>query len=418
MRSNTQTAGPEAYLDAYPAATMDVASLMLAAMDNSVEAGLSNLRLLIADDQIDVLEALRLLLKAVGCKVQTADSPAGLLRAVGDQPFDLILMDMNYSRDTTSGQEGLHLLDQLRAHGVAAPIVVMTAWGDVELAVEAMRRGAADFVQKPWDNTRLVRTLENQARTAARLRRVHEREKSDLDIARKVQQNLFPHRDYPLRTIAYAGCCVPASAVGGDYYDYFPLGDRQVGFVLADVSGKGVSAALLMSNLQAMFRSQAKLAPANAPALLESVNQLFYGVTEPERYATLFFARYDDETRRLRYINCGHTPPFLLRAGGSVERLDPTAMVIGLVTDWTAGEGEVQLAPGDVLVIVSDGVTEAGMDGDDEEFGESRLVDLLQANRNETPPVLIERVIDAVRDFSSVAQGDDITVVAIQALAG
>lgn len=393
---------------------MDVTLLMLPAVENSADPGLRDLRLLIADDQIDVLEALRLLLKGVGCKVQTADSPATVLGAVGDQAFDLILMDMNYSRDTTSGQEGLHLLDHLRSRGVVAPIVVMTAWGDVELAVEAMRRGASDFVQKPWDNKRLIRTLENQARGAARQRRAHEREKSDLDIARKVQQNLFPHHTYDMRTIAYAGCCVPASAVGGDYFDYLPLGGQQLGFVLADVSGKGVSAALLMSNLQAMFRSQAKLAPANAPMLLETINQLFYGVTEPERYATLFFARYDDDSRRLNYINCGHTPPFLLRADGSVSRLEPTAMVVGLITDWTAEEGELQLAPGDILVIVSDGVTEAGMETEDE-FGESRLLGVLQANRDESPKILIDRIIDAVREFSSEEQSDDITVVAIQA---
>src|SRR5439155_391632 len=128
-------------------------------------------RVLIADDQPDVLEALRLLLKGEGYKIESAGSPAAILDAIDGEEFDAVLMDLNYARDTTSGQEGLDLLSQLRTHDQTLPIVVMTAWGSVEVAVEAMRRGARDFVQKPWDNARLISILRTQIELSQALRR-------------------------------------------------------------------------------------------------------------------------------------------------------------------------------------------------------------------------------------------------------
>src|SRR5438874_11396959 len=128
-------------------------------------------RVLIADDQPDVLEALRLLLKGEGYRIDSAGSPAAVLEAFDSQEYDAVLMDLNYTRDTTSGQEGLDLLAQLRAHDITLPVVVMTAWGSVELAVEAMRRGARDFVRKPWENARLVSILRNQIELAQALRK-------------------------------------------------------------------------------------------------------------------------------------------------------------------------------------------------------------------------------------------------------
>ena len=128
-------------------------------------------RVLIADDQPDVLEALRLLLKGEGYRIESAGSPAGILESIDATEFDAVLMDLNYARDTTSGQEGLDLLSQLRSHDPTLPIVVMTAWGSVEVAVEAMRRGARDFVQKPWENARLLTILRTQVELARALRR-------------------------------------------------------------------------------------------------------------------------------------------------------------------------------------------------------------------------------------------------------
>ena len=127
-------------------------------------------RILIADDQPDVLEALRLLLKGEGCRTETVNSPAQVLAAIKERDFDVLLMDLNYARDTTSGQEGLELLARIQALDGTLPVVVMTAWSSVELAVEAMRRGARDFVQKPWDNPRLLAILRNQIALGKALR--------------------------------------------------------------------------------------------------------------------------------------------------------------------------------------------------------------------------------------------------------
>ena len=128
-------------------------------------------RILIADDQTDVVEALRLLLKGEGFAIETAHSPAGILAALESQDLDAVLMDLNYTRDTTSGQEGLDLLARIKALDATVPVVVMTAWGSVELAVEAMRRGARDFIQKPWDNARLLAIVRTQTELSAALKR-------------------------------------------------------------------------------------------------------------------------------------------------------------------------------------------------------------------------------------------------------
>ncbi|HTS27762.1 MAG TPA: SpoIIE family protein phosphatase [Bryobacteraceae bacterium] len=366
-------------------------------------------RVLISDDQADVLEALRLLLKGQGWKAIAVDSPEALLHAVRTEIFDLILVDLNYTRDTTSGREGMDLLSALEAEGNTAPVMVMTAWSSFDLAVEAMRRGACDFIQKPWDNERLLAAIRRQAES-------ERRRKSELEIAANVQQKLFPRKLRPLKTLDYAGQCVAAREVGGDYYDFLETTDQTLGFVLADVSGKGVPAALLMANLQACFRNQppgALLRPAEA---LQTVNRHFFDSTASERFATAFFGLYDDRTRKLRYVNCGHVAPLLLRDSGRIERLEPTATMLGAFPQWNCREVVVELHPHDTLVLYSDGVTEAGID-QAEEFGEDRLIRTLCENQRQTASVLAQKIVDAVADFSGAShRSDDVTVVALRAI--
>ena len=366
----------------------------------------ASLKVLVGDDQVDVLEALRLLLKGAEHRTVMVDSPAALLRASQEEAFDLILMDLNYARDTTSGQEGLDLITRLSAQNNTAPIVVMTAWSNVELAVEAMRRGASDFVQKPWDNARLLDTIQKQSKR---------REQSEMELARHVQQKLFPQKTVAMSTITYAGHCVPARVVSGDYYDFLEAGSGLLAFVLADVSGKGMAAALLMANLQASFRSQSNLSLMHPGALLRAVNQLFYDSTPAEHYATLFFGLYDDRTRELRYINCGHLAPVVLRANGDVERLDATATVLGLFPQWECDEQSTRLGVGDNLVLFSDGLTDAGIEIE-REFGEDRLIALLQATRKDQVKRWVERVIESVHNYSPGNQTDDVTVIAIRGI--
>src|SRR5580693_2837832 len=288
------------------------------------------MKILVSDDQVDVLEAIRLLLKGAGHHTETADSPRAALSAAGRASFDLVLMDMNYSRDTTSGDEGLALLDKLLTHDAHVPVIVMTAWSSVDLAVEAMRRGAVDFIQKPWDNARLLATIEKQADRSKERKKA----KTELEIARHVQQRLLPQNAHTLKTVVYGGRCLPAQEIGGDYYDFLDLGPSRLGVLLADVSGKGVAAALLTANLQASFRSQLELGMKLPRALLASVNKLFHESTPAEYFATMFFAEYRDHGRELRYVNCGHPAAILARADGSREHLEATALPVGIFSTW------------------------------------------------------------------------------------
>lgn len=368
------------------------------------------MRVLVSDDQQDVLEAIRLLLKGAGHQAEVADSPRSALAAAARSPFDLILMDMNYSRDTTSGDEGMALLDQLLQRDGSTPVVVMTAWSSVDLAVEAMRRGAADFIQKPWDNQRLLATIEKQADRS----RERKKAKSELEIARHVQQRLLPQHAQTLKTLAYAGRCVPAREIGGDYYDFLELGPGRLGVLLADVSGKGVAGALLTANLQASFRSQLELGVKHGKALLVSVNKLFHESTPAEYFATMFYAEYRDQGRELRYINCGHPAALLLRASGEVERLEASALPVGIFHWWKCEEKSVPLTPGDVLLITSDGVLEAGVERG-EEFGEQRLIDAARSGPADAEG-LLEHILSEVQRFSPGAQGDDVTIVALKAV--
>jgi sigma-B regulation protein RsbU (phosphoserine phosphatase) len=363
---------------------------------------------LVCDDQPDVLEALRLLLKGQGCHAVTVESPAALLRAARSGIFDLIVADLNYTRDTTSGEEGLDLLASLDAQGNAVPVVVMTAWGSVDLAVEAMRRGACDFIQKPWDNARVISVIRKQAES-------ERRRKSELEIAAEVQQKLFPHAPRPLATLDYAGHCVAAREVGGDYYDFLEIGADTAGFILGDVSGKGVPAALLMANLQACFRSQEPQSLLRPARVLETVNRHFFDSTEAERFATLFFGVYDGATRKLRYVNCGQVAPLLLRASGALERLGPTATMLGAFRHWTCVEQTAELDPGDVLLLYSDGVTEAERSAGND-YGEERLVRALRANRSLPAAALVQAIVEEVTSFSDGSRSDDVTVVAMRGI--
>lgn len=238
---------------------------------------------------------------------------------------------------------------------------------------------------------------------------VQRRTDEELDLARRAQARLLVHDAPRLATLEYAGRCVQARAVGGDYFDFLDLGPGRMGLVLADVSGKGMAAALLMASLQASLRSTAG-AVAEFPARLEPVHTLLLRCSESNRYATLFVAAYDDHTRRLVYANCGHNPPLLLRRRGGVERLWPTSPVIGLLDEWSCDTAEVALDAGDLLVLFSDGVTEARSDAD-EEFGEARLVGALDRHRDAPVARVLHSVIAEVADFTGGEQEDDVTLV-------
>jgi sigma-B regulation protein RsbU (phosphoserine phosphatase) len=236
----------------------------------------------------------------------------------------------------------------------------------------------------------------------------------DMEIAREVQSRLFPQFLPPLETLQYTGTCIQARVVGGDYYDFLDLGTGRLGIVLADISGKGIAAALLMANLQANLRSRYMVALEDPHQLLQSVNRLFVENTPEDSYATLFYADYDDANHCLRYANCGHNPPLLLRANGEIERLEATATVLGLFSKWNCEVKKASLGPGDVLVIYTDGITEAP-NQDGEEFGESRLLEIVHAHKKVEVREMLSAILAEVQQFSGASQADDLTLVIARA---
>jgi hypothetical protein len=237
----------------------------------------------------------------------------------------------------------------------------------------------------------------------------------EIVVARAVQRWLFPREKPRLRTLDYSGKCVQARTVGGDYYDFLDLGAGHVGFVLADVAGKGVAAALLMANLQGNIHHCGHMDERNLPAILSGLNHHLYEHSEANRYATLFFGCYNDDARSLTYVNCGHSPPLLLRGGGGVERLDATATVLGLFGSWDCSVGQTHMQPGDVLSIFTDGVTEAAASNGDE-FGETRLLSVLENSRSLESATILNNIEHAVEEFrSGEGPQDDLTLVVARA---
>jgi serine phosphatase RsbU (regulator of sigma subunit) len=279
-------------------------------------------------------------------------------------------------------------------------------WGGVFTRFEDIDRNS--FALVSFDA--VSRAVEAQRRAGAEKLESERRAAQELEIARQVQARLFPQTLPISNTLEYAGMCIQARQVGGDYYDFLNLGQERLGLVVGDIAGKGIAAALLMANLQANLRSQCAIALDQPQQFLRSVNQLFYENTVDSAYATLFFAEYDDKVRRLRYANCGHLCALLLRDDHTLERLDSTCSVLGLFKDWDCSIGECRLSPGDTLALYTDGVTESFNDMG-EEFGEQRLVEALRRHRGLLPQTLLAAILEDVRQFSPHEQYDDITLI-------
>lgn len=233
----------------------------------------------------------------------------------------------------------------------------------------------------------------------------------EMELAKQVQKRLLPQIAPTLETLECAGECVQASAVGGDYYDFLALGPGRLGLVAADVSGKALPAALLMASLHATLHTRSRVVqPADLAETLRSVHNLFYESTDAETFIALFIGEYDDCNRRLRYANCGLNPPLLVRADGAVEQLTATGPVLGLLQDTGRSIPEIQLAPGDTLVLYTDGIEEASNEGG-EEFGRARLAETVRANRDLAVASLLSVVATAVQRFSAGKREDDQTLI-------
>src|SRR5258708_1251784 len=287
-------------------------------------------RVLVAELPGDANAALRLPLQNNRYDVDFVQSPADALTRLRNGNFDACLLDLNYSRDTTSGTEGLELLSRVQELDNTLAVVVMTAWGSIELAVDAMHRGACDFVQKPWDNAELLKVLDQQMRRSRVLR------------SKRVQDPLEQQE--------------AARTVGGDYYDVVPIGEDRVGICIADVVGKGMAAALLMSNLQAAVRMLAAHV-AHPQELCNRVNGIVAANNVPGKFITFFYAVIDAKQKHMTYTNAGHNWPILARASGSCARLSSADVVLGAERNWTYNKQDIDLLPGDRLALFPPPIT-------------------------------------------------------------
>ena len=368
-------------------------------------------RVLIADDQADLLDALRLLLKGEGIHMEAVTSPEAALAALTATPYDLLLMDLNYTGDTTSGTEGMDLLSRVQAIDSSLPVVVMTGWGSVDLAVETMRRGVRDFVQKPWDNAQLLTTLRTEIAAGRERRQQAKDDKREYEEARRIQRKLLPTTIPQIDGCEIATQWRPASGVGGDCYDVIPFGSARMGLCIADVVGKGIPAALLMSNLQASVRAFATEA-AQPAELCQQVNRILCGRIAEGRFISFFYCRIDTSLGVITYANAGHYLPIVVRHDGSIARLTEGGPVLGVFSDATYEQGHFQISSGDRIVLFTDGVTEA-RNGDDEEFGEARLIDAALMNRCCSAPALEARLSECVASFTSDTLQDDATLIVV-----
>jgi phosphoserine phosphatase RsbU/P len=367
-------------------------------------------RVLVADDQPDVLEALRLLLTD-DYRADFVTSTGAVLELLGAGSYDVLLIDLNYARDTTSGREGLELLSRVRELNPSLPVVVMTGWGTIDTAVEAMRRGARSFVQKPWDDTTLLEILHREiedARAARRRDATRQREEED---ARQIQRGLLPSRFPEIPGFGLAGGWMPASGVGGDCYDVLLFEGNQVGISIADVCGKGLPAALLMSNLQAAVRAFAQ-DTTRPHAVCTSVNRLLCRNMISGRFVTFCYVRLDGVRGTLSYCIAGHNPPILRRRSGDVVRLSVGGTVLGVFPETAFQEESVHLEPGDRLVMFTDGITEARNAAGDE-YGDDRLIDAIGRHQPRSAADLQQALFDEVLAFSDGALQDDATIIVL-----
>ena len=364
---------------------------------------------LVSEDHDDVLAAVGLLLKSNGFDAEFAKSPADALSALSRRSFDAFLLDLNYTRDTTSGIEGLQLLPRAQALDRSMPIIVMTAWGTIELAVEAMHRGASDFVQKPWDNRHLLTVLENQMARARTLRQARLTEELELEEAVEIQRALLPARLDAPDGLSIAAATKSRKNVSGDYYDVVRLDENRVAICIADVMGKGVGAALLMSNLQATLRMLAAHV-ADPRDICARLNETIFNNGVRGKFVTFFYCVFDMRQMRLTYTNAGHNWPSLVHADGSSEQLHTDDAVLGTFRDWSYRQAEIALRSGDRLVLFTDGISECTNAAGDE-FGEDALQQLIVENTHLPGEQLKHLILTTTTVHSEGNLDDDATLV-------
>jgi len=367
--------------------------------------------ILIAEDQEYVREALAMLLRGQGYSVSLCASPHEALIAAQQRTPDVALLDMNYQRDSTSGIEGLDLIQRLRQVDPTVPIIALTAWGNVDLAVSAMKNGASDFIEKPWRNDALLEKVQSLTQRAQQVRssqRISEFERHD---AHELQTRIVPQRHLIAEGVEIFGDSIPADVVGGDYFGVWQPATGALHFCVADVSGKGTPGALIAAMLYASVStlSSSSNSPEVILSQMETVlrNQLGEG-----HYVTIFYGVLDLPTHTLHFVNAGHCPPIVRRDDGSLESLAPTRPVLGLRLDAVFRSEQLTLSTGDRLLLYTDGVTEAANDLG-EEFGAERLAGVFDGGVQPPLPEQWRTIMDHVHKHANGNFADDATLLLI-----
>lgn len=370
-------------------------------------------RVLIADDQQHILDALQMLLRNYGFSTETVTHPAGVLRELQSGPFDAVLMDLNYTRDTTGGGEGLDLVSRIRSIDSTVPIVVMTAWSTVDLAVEAMRRGASDFVQKPWENQDLLQKLRTQTAWARAQRSAQRLREEEVQDAREIQASLLPRKLPTVSGYEIAAITQPLRFVGGDYYTVLQTSERHVAFCIADVAGKGLPAALLMSSLHTALTPLIwqRLAPRE---VCQRLNRVLCDLTPLGKFISLFYGVLDLAEGVITYCNAGHNPPVLIRRDGSSCELDAAGAVMGQFPRWRYEQSEAKLTAGDKLLLFTDGLVEASNSAQ-EWFGEQNVVRVAEENSECDAEELMQLLLRSVSRHCEGRFQDDATLIVVRA---
>jgi sigma-B regulation protein RsbU (phosphoserine phosphatase) len=310
--------------------------------------------------------------------------------------------------------------------GIVLTRTITTAVDDLYRATQHVQAGDLTFRVRVQNRDQLAalgesfNSMMQSVSTLIEEQRQRHRLENELSIAHEVQQQLFPHTLPKLPGIELEAICLPARVVSGDYYDFIRVAPTHLAIALADISGKGISAALLMASLQAALRSdvlryregQAGYSPSqlNTAEIVAHLNRHLFRNTSDERYATLFFGVYDTQTRRLNYTNAGHPPPAYI-CGSRVERLETGGMVVGLFNDVPFAQGTIEIDPGGLLIAYSDGLIEPeNVYG--EEFGTERLIDVAKRNKGTSPQAIADALMRAAEEWSgSPEQADDMTVI-------
>ena len=372
-------------------------------------------RILVVDDEPDLeplmLQRMRRDIRSGRYKFVFAQNGVEALEKLRQEnDIDMVLSDINMPQ-----MDGLTLLEQIPKVDPNIRSVIISAYGDMKNIRTAMNRGAFDFVTKPVDFEDLQVTIDRTLRNMAEWREaLQSRDRlvalqNELDVARGMQQSILPTRFPKDPSYAVYGKMQPARNVGGDFFDVMYLNDGRVGLAVADVSDKGVPAALFMMSSRTLLKGAA-IGVGLPGEVLREVNDLLIGDNEGGMFVTLLYAVYDPSSRELTYANGGHNTPLVVHPDGTSALFPLTdGIALGIAPDLSYKQNTVTLSPGDSVIFYTDGVTEA-MNSEEEEFGLDPLSEFFRTNPPENPEETTAAVFDAVNAFAGeMAQSDDIT---------